>query len=118
MLPLQDSLLSHALQPTIEKKLVPDRFQLKKKLGQGTFSVIFEAWDTKRKENVALKLEKKDKIKTILLFEYKVLSNLQHNEHICKVYEYVENTESKQNFISMELLGKLSKIRKFELSLD
>ena len=29
------------------------------------------------------------------------------NDHICKVYEYVENTESKQNFISMELLGKL-----------
>lgn len=39
--------------------------------------VIFEAWDCKRKENVALKIEKKDKIKTILLFEYKVLTNLQ-----------------------------------------
>ena len=37
-----------------------------------------------------------------------ILSNLLiiDNEHICKVYEYVENTESKQNFISMELLGK------------
>ena len=30
-----------------------------------------------RKENVALKIEKKDKIKTILLFEFRVLLNLQ-----------------------------------------
>ena len=32
-----------------------------------------------RKENVALKIEKKDKIKTILLFEFRVLLNLQSN---------------------------------------
>lgn len=38
MLPRQDPTLDTTLQMQTEKKLVPDRFQLKKKLGQGTFS--------------------------------------------------------------------------------
>ena len=47
--------------------------------------VIFEAWDSKRKENVALKIEKKDKIKTILLFEFKVLNNLQRKRQLLEI---------------------------------
>jgi hypothetical protein len=38
MLPKQESILGQTLQVPVEKKLVPERFQLKKKLGQGTFS--------------------------------------------------------------------------------
>lgn len=38
MLPRQELALAPALHGLPEKKLVPDRFQLKKKLGQGTFS--------------------------------------------------------------------------------
>lgn len=49
----------------------------KSRFKYSNLGVIFEAWDSKRKENVALKIEKKDKIKTILLFEFKVLNNLQ-----------------------------------------
>jgi hypothetical protein len=66
-----------------------DRFVLKHKLGQGTFSklilvlfqicagYIYEAFDKHLSKDVALKVEKKDKNKTILLFEYNVLLNLK-----------------------------------------
>ena len=49
------------------------RFHVKQKLGQGTFSIIYEAFDRNQNRNVAIKVEKKDKQKTILLFEYHVL---------------------------------------------
>jgi len=56
------------------------------------------------KKDVALKVEKNDKNKQILKFEYDVLRNLQ-NFSICpKVYDFIENSYS--NFIEMELLGK------------
>ena len=38
MLPPQDNIIYSQAMPTTEKKLVPDRFHLKKRLGQGTFS--------------------------------------------------------------------------------
>ena len=66
---------------------ISDRFNLGKKLGQGTFSTlkfstyllgfIYEAYDKKLGKNVALKIEKKDKNKSILLFEYNVLNMLK-----------------------------------------
>lgn len=73
---------------------ISDRFQLVKKLGQGTFSkshtyspvfikllsflgYIYEAYDKKLETNVALKIEKKDKNKSILIFEYNVLNMLR-----------------------------------------
>jgi serine/threonine protein kinase len=34
---------------------------IKNKLGQGTFSIIYEAFDRQQNMNVALKIEKKDK---------------------------------------------------------
>ena len=73
---------------------ISDRFNLVKKLGQGTFSktaqfqffpfiltlflgYIYEAYDKKLETNVALKIEKKDKNKSILIFEYNVLNMLR-----------------------------------------
>lgn len=38
---------------------------------------IYEAYDKHLQKDVALKVEKKDKNKTILLFEYNVLLNLK-----------------------------------------
>mgnify|MGYP006279903585 FL=1 len=38
MLPRQETTVSSTINMSTEKKLVPDRYQLKKKLGQGTFS--------------------------------------------------------------------------------
>lgn len=71
---------------------VSDRFILGKKLGQGTFSkhknsmnrvlmryvgFIYEAFDKQMQRHVALKVEKKDKNKNILMFEYSVLGYLK-----------------------------------------
>lgn len=38
---------------------------------------IYEAYDKKLERNVALKIEKKDKNKSILIFEYNVLNSLK-----------------------------------------
>lgn len=71
---------------------ISDRFNLIKKLGQGTFSnyyykwlpltilklgFIYEAFDKQLERNVALKIEKKDKNKSILIFEFNVLNVLK-----------------------------------------
>eukprot|EP00347_Sterkiella_histriomuscorum_P020241 403338552 len=55
---------------------------------------------------VALKIEKPDKSKRILLFEYDVLKQLQGLNHTPQVYEFVDRKSSGQNFIVMRLLGK------------
>ena len=39
--------------------------------------IIYSAYDNLKKENVALKVEKADKSKKVLMFEYQVLKNLQ-----------------------------------------
>jgi len=60
---------------------------------------------------VALKVEKKDKNKSILIFEYNVLLSLKGLKHVCNVYDFVKNSE--QNLIVMDLLGmNLAKVRK------
>lgn len=60
---------------------------------------------------MALKIEKKDKNKTILYFEYNVLNVLKGLKHVCNVYDFVKNSE--QNLIVMDLLGNnLAKVRK------
>ncbi len=73
---------------------ISDRFNVGKKLGQGTFSkfiklfwissdendyvgYIYEAYDKVLKKQVALKIEKKDKNKSILIFEFNVLNMLK-----------------------------------------
>lgn len=60
---------------------------------------------------MALKIEKKDKNKSILIFEYNVLQTLHGLSHVCNVYDFVNNSE--QNLIVMDLLGNnLAKVRK------
>jgi predicted Ser/Thr protein kinase len=63
------------------------RFEMKEMLGEGSFSnlysniliigKIFHAYDNKLKMDVALKVEKEDKNKKILKFEYEILKSLQ-----------------------------------------
>ena len=43
---------------------------------------IWQAYDTKLEKNVALKIEKKDKSKNILRFEYQVLQHLKGKQSI------------------------------------
>jgi len=91
---------------------ISDRFQVKQKLGQGTFSFIYQAFDKKLGRDMALKVEKKDKNKNILCFEFSVLNSFheplfeasrrsrrqpkpsrQNYKHICRAYEYVDKQE-------------------------
>lgn len=60
---------------------------------------------------MALKIEKKDKNKNILYFEYEVLKALKSktglhsdNPHVCEIYDFVKSED--QNFIVMQLEGK------------
>lgn len=41
----------------------------------------------------ALKVEKRDKNKDILMFEYNVLLNLKGLQHVPRVYDFVKNSE-------------------------
>ena len=60
---------------------------------------------------MALKVEKKDKNKNILIFEYQVLTSLKGLEHVPNVFDFVNNSE--QNLIVMDLLGiNLAKARR------
>jgi serine/threonine protein kinase len=54
-----------------------NRFDIKQQLGEGSFSKIYQAYDKHLKREVALKVEKEDKHKKILKFEYEILRNLQ-----------------------------------------
>jgi len=78
---------------------ISDRFVLHRKLGQGTFSkpplasnplgCIYEALDKDTRQTVALKVEKKDKNKNILKFEYSVIKCLKGKQlsliGVCRV---------------------------------
>ena len=86
------------------------RFYVQGQLGEGSFSQLFKAYDENYCCYVALKVEKKDKLKSILKTEYDILKNLQGIKHIPKIYEFIENLTicrtSNLNCIEMELLGK------------
>lgn len=59
-----------------------------------------------QRRSVALKVEKADKSKKILLFEYQVLRDLQGLPNVCITYEFVESAQSNGlNFIVMQMLG-------------
>lgn len=74
---------------------------------------IYEAFDKVLQKNVALKIEKKDKNKSILIFEYNVINMLKGRPqdltrdlgltHVCNAHDFVKNSE--QNLIVMDLLG-------------
>jgi predicted Ser/Thr protein kinase len=59
-------------------------------LGQGSFSIIYSALDLKNNQKVVLKVEKPDKSKRILIFEYDTLQQLQGLPNTCEVFEFVE----------------------------
>lgn len=72
---------------------ISERFEIRQKLGQGTFSFIYEAYDKLLKQDVAIKVEKKDKNKNILTFEFQVLQQLKGLKHVPNVYDFVHNSE-------------------------
>lgn len=67
------------------------RFEIHQQLGEGSFSKIYQAFDRKLKLQVALKVEKEDKHKKILKFEYEILKHLQGLPHVPKLYDFIQN---------------------------
>jgi serine/threonine protein kinase len=87
-----------------------DRFVVQKILGEGSFSKLFAAHDNLTGETVALKVEKTNKSKKVLQFEYQVLKSLQGNHCysflglscICPVYEFIESRWSRERMQILE----------------
>lgn len=87
------------------------RFELNKVVGEGSFSKIFLAYDHKLQMKVALKIEKEDKNKNILLNEYEILNRIQGLKRVPRAYGFIQSCEDLKelkntSFIIMELLGK------------
>ena len=80
-----------------------NRFEIKKLLGEGSFSKMYLSYDKTIEKEVALKVEKQDKHKKILVHEYDILRNLQCLNTVPRVIDFINATSS--NFIVMELLG-------------
>lgn len=69
--------------------------------------VIYHAIDHKHNCEVALKMEKADKAKKILIGEYDFLKKLKGKQGIVQVREFIKQDQpGKQNFIVMELKGQ------------
>ena len=83
-----------------------NRFRIWKLLGQGSFSDVHIAYDNYLNKDVALKIEKANKPKNVLKFEYTVLKGLQGSKHVCRIYDFYNNEDPLgRSFIAMELLG-------------
>ena len=79
------------------------KYKCRKKLGQGSFGLIFKCTSITDSSKYALKLEPKTNKHYHLKSEYQFLQALQ-SPHIPKVYQY--GTVSDYNVLIMELLGK------------
>lgn len=53
-----------------------NRFKIIKEIGSGSFSIIYHASDNHKSSDVALKMEKPDKAKKILIGEFEFLKKL------------------------------------------
>ncbi|OHS98038.1 Casein kinase I isoform delta-B [Tritrichomonas foetus] len=88
----------------MQNKIIGGRFQLKYKIGAGSFGEIYVAEDLKCQKEVAVKLDlPKDRISQ-LSFESKVYSILEGATNIPEFYWY--GSAGKCNAMAMELLGK------------
>ena len=80
-----------------------DRFELRKRLGEGSFGVVFEAWDRERESRVALKALKTADAYALynLKREFRTLANISH-PNLVNLYELLSDGD--QWFITMELV--------------
>lgn len=73
-----------------------------KPLGEGTFGKVYQAWDTRLRRNVAIKVPRPDKLdKDLFLREARAISQLKH-ANICTVYD-VDEDEGRP-YMVMELI--------------
>ncbi|GAQ87395.1 Serine Threonine protein kinase [Klebsormidium nitens] len=88
--------------------LLDDRFEVERKIGEGTFSEIYRAVDRQTSELVAIKVEKEDRV---LKWESSVQKRLQDCPYVCR--HIIAGEHNGRNYLAMELLGSsLSDLRR------
>jgi serine/threonine protein kinase len=93
------------LVPTL---MIQDRYELKEKIGSGSFGVVFRCYDHHRKHTLAMKLESLEISTPQLEFECKLYSLLNGVKGIPKIYAYIPRyafSFGKYNILGMQLLG-------------
>lgn len=87
----------------MEGKAILDRYQLHRRLGSGGMGVVYEAFDTERRSNVALKVMRSIEGAALYRFkkEFRVLADL-HHPNIVTLHELVAT--SNRWFLTMELI--------------
>ena len=60
-----------------------------KELGAGSFSVIYAAFDVARDKKIAIKMEKPDKSRSVLVSEYQLLTKLKGVPGVIQVIDFV-----------------------------
>ena len=86
--------------------------KLREQIGEGAFSKLYTAYDSRIKKYIALKIEKIPMKISILKMEYDIYQELSHLQCIPKVYNFIPNITNEQdeskklNCIEMELLGQ------------
>ena len=92
--------------PDLIGTLVADRFSIQKRIGAGSFGVIYLAVDIVTNIEVAVKLEKKDNIfaRLRLRHESKICHGLRGNEGFCQAFYFGDHLGI-YNVLVMELMG-------------
>lgn len=88
--------------------MIQDRYELKEKLGSGSFGVVFRCYDHHRKRTLAMKLESLEISTPQLDYECKLYSHLKGIKGIPKIYAYISRyifSFGKYNILIMQLLG-------------
>lgn len=87
-----------------EDETLIDRFELKFRLGQGGYGVVYQAYDREKCELVALKLLHQAKPEALYRFklEFRTLANL-HHPNLITLYELI--SEGDRWFFTMELIN-------------
>lgn len=85
--------------------MVNERYEILRKIGQGSFGSVYMAKDLTAagSPTLALKLEKKSAKRPMLQYEHKVYRALQGSDRFCRVHAF--ETSGPQHLLSMELLG-------------
>ena len=71
-----------------------ERYQMGKKLGEGAFSIVYQAWDTQSREKVAIKVIRKYQLdakqKNSVMKEVNIMKQLNH-PNVVRLIDFVEN---------------------------
>jgi serine/threonine protein kinase len=91
----------------LDGKAILDRYQLRRRLGSGGMGVVYEAFDTERRTNVALKVMRSVDAAALYRFkkEFRVLADLSHR-NVVMLHELVAT--SSRWFLTMELVDGVS----------